>query len=301
MSASAARHGKHRLRAREARGVPHRALYEHRAAGPPHCVDDVLATRWKGEDFHIICDCQRHAIRERALWRRALRMAAQFKRSGAVLLVGLPLALGTVGIPIGATSGAVVERRPSISRSADGFRIFTTPKVRSQFLEPQTEPRSLTLEVTKEEFFRRNIPYGSIIYREAKKNQLAPELVAAVVEAESDFRPRLISGKNAQGLMQIVPSTGELLGVGNLFDPEQNIAAGSKYLKYLLDRFGGDHRLALAAYNAGEGNIEKFGGIPPFPETMSYVQRVNAHTRWYRQRIRETFAASSRVRTSYAH
>ncbi len=143
------------------------------------------------------------------------------------------------------------------------------------------------------------MPYGSIIYREAHRNQLAPELVAAVIEAESDFRPRLISEKNAQGLMQIVPSTGELLGVHNLFDPEQNIVAGTKYLRYLIDRFG-NLRTALAAYNAGEGNIEKFGGMPPFPETVNYVQRVNSHTRWYRLRVRESFLAASRMNTTYA-
>jgi hypothetical protein len=260
---------------------------------------------WKaGADYRVICDCQRHARRQQALWRRSLRAASQFKKSGAVLLVGLPLALGMAGIPMEGTTDGAVPSAPAIASAvsvrpqrANAFRIFTD-KVRTDFLDPQHDTRTLTLEVTKEEFFRTRVPYGSIIYREATKNQLAPELVAAVVEAESDFRPRLISGKNAQGLMQIVPSTGELLGAGNLFDPEQNIAAGSKYLKYLIDRFG-DLHLALAAYNAGEGNIEKFGGVPPFPETQNYVQRVSAHTRWYRQRVRESFLASSRISTTY--
>ncbi len=259
------------------------------------------ASRWQGaSDFRIICECQRHAIRERSLWRRSLRAAEHFKHGGAVLLVGLPLVFGIADFPIEATSGAAVETRASNPRSSNPFPIFTTLRVRSEFLEPPTEARAFTLEATKEEFFRTHVPYGSIIYREAKKNQLAPELIAAVVETESDFRPRLISQKNAQGLMQIVPGTGELLGAGNLFDPEQNVAAGSRYLKYLLDRFG-NLRLALAAYNAGEGNIDKFGGVPPFPETLNYVQRVSSSTRWYRQRVRETFLASSRVRTSYAH
>jgi hypothetical protein len=260
---------------------------------------------WKpGSDYRIICDCQRHARRQQALWRRSLRAASQFKKSGAVFLVGLPLALGMAGIPTEGTTDGAIPGAPAVAAAvnvhperANTFRIFTD-KVRSDFLDTQHETGTLTLEVAKEQFFRTRVPYGSIIYREATKNQLAPELVAAVVEAESDFRPRLISGKNAQGLMQIVPSTGELLGAGNLFDPEQNIAAGSKYLKYLIDRFG-DLHLALAAYNAGEGNIEKFGGVPPFQETLNYVQRVSSHTRWYRQRVRDSFLASSRISTTY--
>jgi len=148
--------------------------------------------------------------------------------------------------------------------------------------------------VMKEQFFNTQVPYGSIIYREARRNNLAPELVAAVVEAESDFRPRLISDKNAQGLMQIVPETGRLMGAGNLFDPEENIAAGTKYLRYLFDRFG-DQRTALAAYNAGEGNIERYGGMPPFGETQNYVQRVISRTTQYRQTIRGRYVASVKM------
>ena len=194
----------------------------------------------------------------------------------------------------GSETQAVVLTRP-----ADAFRVFTTDKVRGEFLDPQPERPALTLEITKEEYFRARVPYGKIIYREAMRNKLAPELVAAVIQAESDFRPRLISEKNAQGLMQIVPSTGELLGADNLFDPEQNIIAGTKYLRYLIDRFG-NLKMALAAYNAGEGNIDKFGGVPPFPETQNYVQRVSSEARWYRVQVRQWFLASARVSTTYA-
>jgi Transglycosylase SLT domain len=251
------------------------------------------------KDVRIICDCQRHALRERTLWRRSIRAASQLKRGGVALLVGVPLAFGVVEIPTinsaASEPSTMVLQQPS-NRS---FHIFTSDRVRSQFLDPQPENPALTIEVTKEQFFRTRVPYGSIIYREAQRNQLPPELVAAVVEAESDFRPRLISDKNAQGLMQIVPSTGHLLGADDLFDPEQNIVAGTKYLKYLIGRFGNLH-MALAAYNAGEGNIEKFGGIPPFPETLNYVQRVNSQTRWYRLRVRQTLLAAARMSTTYA-
>ncbi|HVR39461.1 MAG TPA: lytic transglycosylase domain-containing protein, partial [Thermoanaerobaculia bacterium] len=144
------------------------------------------------------------------------------------------------------------------------------------------------------EFFRTQVPYGEIIYREARRNQLPPELVAAVVEAESDFRPKLVSHRNAQGLMQIVPDTGRILGVANAFDPEENIAAGTRYLRYLVNRFE-DQRLALAAYNAGEGNVTKFGGVPPFEETLAYLDRVSARSSFYRQRVHNTWVASART------
>jgi soluble lytic murein transglycosylase-like protein len=150
----------------------------------------------------------------------------------------------------------------------------------------------LSLEVAKERFFETRVPYGPIIYREARRNNLPPELVAAIVESESDFRADLTSHKNAQGLMQILPSTGRLLGAENLFDPEVNIAAGTKYLRYLINRFD-DPRIALAAYNAGEGNVAKFGGVPPFQETQNYLERVHRRTSRYRKRIETSYLASA--------
>jgi hypothetical protein len=126
----------------------------------------------------------------------------------------------------------------------------------------------------RENFFKKEIPFGSIIYNEAMKNNIAPELVAAVAHTESKFVPTARSGAGAVGLMQLVPRTGRWLGATNLTDPAQNIMAGAKYLKYLTDRFGGDQQKAIAAYNAGEGNVRRFGGVPPFRETQNYLQRV---------------------------
>ena len=131
-------------------------------------------------------------------------------------------------------------------------------------------------ENVKENFFAKQIPFGSIIYSEAKKNQLPPELVAAVVNTESKFVPTARSGAGAVGLMQLVPRTGRWLGARDLTNPSQNIMAGAKYLKYLTDRFNGDQQKAIAAYNAGEGNVRRFGGVPPFRETRNYVQRVRS-------------------------
>ena len=126
----------------------------------------------------------------------------------------------------------------------------------------------------KAAFFQKEVPFGSIIYSEAQKNDLPPELVAAVVHTESKFVPTARSHAGAQGLMQLVPKTGRWMGATNLMNPAQNISAGTKYLRYLSDRFNGDQQKVIAAYNAGEGNVRKFNGVPPFKETRNYVARV---------------------------
>ena len=252
-------------------------------------------------DVRIICDCQRHAARERRFWRRSLRLtqriARQVSLNGVALIIGLPLTLGAIGIPIETMNGspAIAKRIEALTTQArSSFHIFTTQRVKREFLTPATAPRQFTIEIAKEAFFTTNVPYGSIIYREAIRNGVPPELVAAVIQAESDFRVRLVSEKNAKGLMQIVPSTGRDLGVSDLFNPEENIAAGTKYLRYLLDRFP-DQRIALAAYNAGEGTVERCNCVPEFAETRDYVRRVNDHTRWFRRRIRAAYLTSMRI------
>ncbi len=171
--------------------------------------------------------------------------------------------------------------------------MFTTRSVREQFLAPRA-PRSLTIDMFKEAFFREHVPYGAIIFREARRHDLPPELVAAMVHTESDFRTTLVSSKSAQGLMQIVPGTARKLGMLDPFDPDQNIAAGTKYFRYLLDRFESE-TMALAAYNAGEGNVQRFGGIPPFAETRNYIVKVNRRTDRYRQRVHNGYLATMRV------
>jgi hypothetical protein len=242
------------------------------------------------KDYRIICTCQLHARRERPLWRRSLRgigrVVGSAKRGAVALAIGLPLAFGAIGFPSEPMNISLPDTLNRLRATAveRHLPIFTTRRIRATFGLPAQPPAQFTFDIAKERFFSTSVPYGSIIYREARRNQLAPELVAAVIEAESDFRPRLISDKNAQGLMQIIPSTGRLMGADDLFDPEENIAAGTRYLRYLVDRFG-DQRVALAAYNAGEGNVQKFGGVPPFGETEEYVQRVLSRTTKYRQNV----------------
>lgn len=119
-----------------------------------------------------------------------------------------------------------------------------------------------------------NLPYADEIDRAARAHHLDSFLVAAMVEAESSFRPLAESHKGAVGLMQLMPGTALELGVADLAHPAENIEAGSRYLRRLLRQYDGDIVLALAAYNAGPGQVDRFGDVPPFPETARYVEKV---------------------------
>lgn len=117
--------------------------------------------------------------------------------------------------------------------------------------------------------------YDSIIERAASSASVEPNLLRAVIVVESGFNPRALSKRGAVGLMQLMPATASRFGVSNPYDPRENVHAGARYLKFLIDRFGQDVSLALAAYNAGEDAVARNGGrIPPFSETMAYVPRV---------------------------
>ncbi len=145
-------------------------------------------------------------------------------------------------------------------------------------------------ENAKAQFFAKEVPFGSIIYREALKNNLRPELVAAIVQQESQFKPTARSHTGAQGLMQLVPKTGRWMGASNLMNPAQNIKAGTKYLSYLQDQFNGNETKVIAAYNAGEGNVRRFDGIPPFRETRKYVSNVRNFQKQYSDRVQSRTA-----------
>jgi soluble lytic murein transglycosylase-like protein len=117
-------------------------------------------------------------------------------------------------------------------------------------------------------------PAGGIdeaIEQIAAQVSLQPQVIHSVIKVESNYDPFAVSPKGARGLMQLIPSTARRFGVSNVFNPAENIQGGSKYLKYLLDLFGGNYALALAAYNAGEAAVARYGGVPPFPETQNYL------------------------------
>lgn len=117
-------------------------------------------------------------------------------------------------------------------------------------------------------------PFGNLIHAAAEKHGVDESLITQVIVAESNFNPRAVSRKRAQGLMQLLPTTAASYSVANIFDPAENIDAGTRYLKDLLARYRGDLRLALAAYNAGPDMVERYGGMPPFPETQKYVKLI---------------------------
>ena len=162
------------------------------------------------------------------------------------------------------------------SAAQDIAQTVAPAAVAQRVAEVPAKALTMMTDDVKQAYFKAQVPFGSLIYSEAKKNNLPPELVAAVVHTESKFQPTARSGAGAQGLMQLVPRTGRWLGASNLMDPTQNVMAGAKYLRYLTDRFNGNTTKAIAAYNAGEGNVRRFGGVPPFRETRNYVTRVQS-------------------------
>jgi len=116
--------------------------------------------------------------------------------------------------------------------------------------------------------------YDAIILAEAKKNDVDASLVSALIRAESNYQPRAISRKGARGLMQLMPATAKRLSVKKPFDPASNVSGGVRYLKELLKRYQHRPELVLAAYNAGEGAVETYGGVPPYRETIGYVKKI---------------------------
>jgi soluble lytic murein transglycosylase-like protein len=137
-------------------------------------------------------------------------------------------------------------------------------------LEPQIDV------LTEFEFVKPSEAYEEIIQEAAAEFRLDPNLIRAVMQTESAFHPYAVSRAGAEGLMQLMPALADEMGVTDSFDPRDNIMGGARYLKRLLDYHNGNLDLALASYNAGPGNVERYGGIPPFRETRKYVKTIKA-------------------------
>lgn len=139
----------------------------------------------------------------------------------------------------------------------------------------------------------------ALVQKMAPQYQIDPQLALAIIAAESNFNPQALSPKNAQGLMQLIPETSERFNVKNPYDPAQNIRGGLTYLRWLLAYFEGDIALVAAAYNAGEGKVERYRGVPPYLETRAYVQRilraVGAAVHPFDQRITRPSPALARI------
>jgi soluble lytic murein transglycosylase len=193
-----------------------------------------------------------------------MRLAATFR------FVGLIAVLSSVTAPAQAQIYAVRDARGTLVLSdkplGPGARTF--PVARAGDIRA-TRPAD-TVSGSR---------YDHLIEHHAHATGLRPDLVRAVIQVESAFNPRARSPKGALGLMQLMPFTAEEVGVKDPFDPEENIRGGTLYLRRLLDRFGGNEELALAAYNAGPRAVERHGqSIPPYRETRDYVQRIRGQT-----------------------
>ena len=185
-----------------------------------------------------------------------------------------PRALAVATILLAGAAGEVAHADIYSFVDSSGVTHFSNVPVDSRYrLLLATPPEERPEQPGK--WLAKSADYDPLIERAARAAAVRPELVRAVIVVESAFNPRAVSKRGAQGLMQLKPSTARRYGVSNAFDPEQNITAGAHYLRDLLARFGNDLELTLAAYNAGEDAVERYGrSIPPFSETRHYVPAV---------------------------
>jgi soluble lytic murein transglycosylase-like protein len=190
--------------------------------------------------------------------RRNIFMRSCFRLACGLTLTAALHAAGGAGEPAprpgGVTSAIRVDRR-------------TGKLVRQVVPPPDSQAGEARAALAKS--------FEHTVNRIAAESSLPPELVHSVIQVESNYNPYAVSPKGALGMMQLIPATAKRFGVKDAFDPEENIRGGSRYLRYLLDLYGGDSTRALAAYNAGEGAVARYGNVPPYPETQVYVQEVN--------------------------
>lgn len=175
----------------------------------------------------------------------------------------------------------IVTSRPVNQRSV--AETVIQPRVVSNTLADGTQPTPAPASGISE-----------AVDRIAAQQQISPQLIHSVIKVESNYNPYAVSPKGAQGLMQLIPSTARRFGVSNTFNPVENIQGGAKYLKYLLGLYEGDYPLALAAYNAGEGAVAKYGGVPPYAETQNYLVLVHKQL----EEAKKTEAAKAKVQES---
>jgi len=172
-----------------------------------------------------------------------------------------------------------------ICAQADIARRVNSDGVVSLVNSPSHQAFGVKNRIEREDAAVTSSRYDNYIRQASLLYQIPENLVRAVIMVESGFNPRAISKADAKGLMQLVPATANRMLVDDIFDPRQNIYGGVRYLRVLANLFNGDLFLTLAAYNAGEGAVVKYGGIPPYSETQAYVARVVAYYRQYQSKL----------------
>jgi hypothetical protein len=173
---------------------------------------------------------------------------------------------------------SVVRTDPRTGRLVRSVVVSPKPVVSRTVAETVIAPRVITpVEPTVEKPAASNI--DEAVDQIAQRQSVEPELIHSVIKVESNYNPFAVSSKGALGMMQLIPSTARRFGVSNVFNPVENIEGGAKYLKYLLELFHNDYVLALAAYNAGENAVARYGAVPPYRETQTYLQLVAAQLR----------------------
>lgn len=187
----------------------------------------------------------------------------------------LPLTVLALAATLAHSSSAQIDR----SVGEDGVISFSNEKSRGTSEKLQ---RSSPVVMPKQNAGANATRFDDIIAEASRLYRIPTALIRAVIKVESNFDPRAVSHANAHGLMQLIPPTAERMMVSDIFDPRQNILGGTRYLRVLANTFNGNLELTLAAYNAGEGAVARYGGVPPYPETQHYVAKVSQYYQQYR-------------------
>ena len=191
----------------------------------------------------------------------------------------------SAGWAVSVATAGDISTQPQHITSVVRADVHTGKLVRSTIVSPRLVPEQRVAEnVIAPRIVEPGLPseeppspaggLDEAVDRIARKNSVPAPLIHSVIKVESNYNPFAVSPKGAQGLMQLIPSTARRFGVGDVFNPVDNIQGGAKYLKYLLDLYHNDYALALAAYNAGEGAVAKYGTVPPYRETQNYLVQV---------------------------